>query len=65
MRSDEITVPKPEKWPEKTGSKVSLFAYFKALSGKDRHRAQPKASPERSGLMKELEKTRLDTCDNA
>ena len=64
MRSDEITVPKPEKWPEK-GNKVSLYAYFKALSGKDRQRAQPKASPERSGLMKELEKTRLDTCDNA
>lgn len=64
MRSDEITVPKPEKWPKK-GNKVSLYAYFKALSGKDRHVAQPNLNAGKSGLMKELEKTRLDTCDEA
>ena len=64
MRS-EIKTPEPEKCTENAGNKVRLYAYLKALSGKDRQRAQPKASPERSGLMKELEKTRLDTCDNA
>ena len=65
MRSDEIKAPEPEWCTEKAGNKVRLFAYLCALSGRDKRAAQPTSNPNRSGLMKELEKTRLDTCDNA
>ena len=64
MRS-EIKTPEPEKCTENADNKVRLFAYLKALSGKDRQKARTADNPGRSGLMKELEKTRLDTCDNA
>ncbi len=64
MRS-EIKTPEPEKCTENAGNKVRLYAYLKALSGKDRQKARTTDNPGRSGLMKELEKTRLDTCDNA
>ena len=65
MRSDEIKIPKPEKWTAHSGDKVRFFAYLKALSGKDRQKARAADNPGKSGLMKELEKTRLNTCDNA
>ena len=64
MRS-EIKTPEPEKCAENPDNKVRLLAYLKALSGKDRQKARTANNPGRSGLMKELEKTRLDTCDNA
>ena len=64
MRS-EIKTPEPEKCTENSGNKVRLFAYLKALSGKDRQKARTTDNTGRSGLMKELEKTRLDTCNNA
>ena len=65
MRSDEIKIPEPEKFTDNTGSKARFFAYLKALSGKDRQKVRTKNEHGMSGLMKELEKTKLDTCDNA
>ncbi len=69
MGSKEITDLKPE-WFKGTGSGTRLFAYSCALSGSE-GRALPssngkvKGSSGMAGLMKELEKTKLDTCDNA
>lgn len=65
MRSDEIKIPEPEKFTDNAGNKARFFAYLKALSGKDRQKVRTAENPGMSGLMKELEKTRLDTCDNA
>ena len=65
MRSDEIKIPEPEKFTDNAGNKARFFAYLKALSGKDRQKVRTKDDHGMSGLMKELEKTRLDTCDNA
>ena len=69
MGSESITVLKPE-WLEDSGNGTRLFAYSCALSGKE---GKPKSSTEGkvkdssgiNGLMKELEKTKLDACDKA
>ena len=69
MGSESTNVLKPE-WLEDSGNGTRLFAYSCALSGSE-GRALPssngkvKGSSGMTGLMKELEKTKLDTCDNA
>ena len=69
MGSESITVLKPE-WLEDSGNGTRLFAYSCALSGSE-GRALPssngkaKGSSGMAGLMKELEKTKLDACDKA
>ncbi len=68
MGSDVITMPKPE-WITNDGG-ARLFAYSCALSGKDGSATSSSGDKAKdgtgiSGLMKELEKTKLDTCDNA
>ena len=70
MGSDEITMPKPEWFTNKNGNGTRLFAYSCALSGKDvgaksSEEDKAKGGSGNTGLMKELEKTKLDTCDNA
>ena len=65
MRSDVITMPMPESFPNDNGNGARLFAYASGLSRKER-----KAMPSRegkakdgtglTGLRKELEKTKLD-----
>ncbi len=64
MTSDVITMPKPELFPNDSGCGERLFAYSCGL------RREGKASPSSggkarsgsgiTGLMTELEKTRLD-----
>ncbi len=65
MGSDEITMPMPEWFKTGEGSGVRLFAYSCALSGKDGRAFSSKGDKAKggtgiSGLMKELEKTKLD-----
>jgi len=67
MGSDVITMPKPE-WITNDGG-ARLFAYSCALSGKEGSLSSSDEDKARggtgiSGLMKELEKTKLDTHDN-
>lgn len=69
MGSETITVLKPE-WLEDSGNGTRLFAYSCALSGKDGRAKSPKEGKAKgssgiTGLMKELEKTKLDACDKA
>ena len=68
MGSDKNTSVKPE-WLSNNGSDARLFAYSCAISGKDVGASssvdKAKGSSGITGLMKELEKTKLDTCDNA
>ena len=69
MGSESTTVLKPE-WLEDSGNGTRLFAYSCALSGKDGGATSSSGDKAKdgtgiSGLMKELEKTKLDTCDNA
>ena len=68
MASDKNTRLKPE-WVSNNGSGARLFAYSCAISGKDvgasSSEDKAKVGSGISGLMKELEKTKLDTCDNA
>ena len=69
MGSEVITDLKPE-WFKDTGSGTRLFAYSCALSGKDGRaksskEGKAKGSSGITGLMKELEKTKLDACDKA
>ena len=69
MGSDKNTRVKPE-WLSNNGSDVRLFAYSCAISGKEAGASfssedKAKGSSGINGLMKELEKTKLDTCDNA
>jgi len=64
MRSDEITMPKPE-FISNDGSGVRLLAYSYAICGKDSNglsstNGKPKSGTGITGLMKELEKTKLD-----
>ena len=70
MGSDEFTMPKPEWCTDKSGSGARLYAYSCALSGKNGNvlassDGKAKVGTGIAGLMKELEKTRLDTCDEA
>jgi len=62
MRSDEITVLEPELVTKDNGKGVRLFAYASSMSGKDGSALGNKAKNNSgiSGLMKELEKTKLD-----
>ena len=70
MGSDEFIMPKPEWCTAKSGSGARLYAYSCALSGKNgcvltSSDSKAKVGTGITGLMKELEKTRLDTCDDA
>ncbi len=58
MRSDEITTPKLESFPNDNSSGVRLLAYAYGISGKD---SKAKSGSGITGLMKELEKTRLSS----
>ena len=62
MKSDEITMPKLESFPNETGDGVRLLAYAYAMSGTDSSAASSKGgkAKDNSGLISELEKTRLD-----
>ena len=65
MKSDEITMPKLESFPNETGDGVRLLAYAYAMSGKDGGAASSKNGKAKEssgipGLINELEKTRLD-----
>ena len=65
MRSDVITMPKPESYPNDTSDGVRLLAYAYALSGKDGSASSSKNGKAKggsgiTGLKTELEKTRLD-----
>ena len=68
MASDKHKSLKPE-WVSNNGCGTRLFAYSCAISGKDVGASssgdKAKGSSGTTGLMKELEKTKLDTCDNA
>lgn len=69
MGSEVITDLKPE-WFKDTGSGTRLFAYSCALSGSEGRaltasNGKAKGGSGIAGLMKELEKTKLDTCDKA
>ena len=69
MGSDKNTRVKPE-WLSNNGSDARLFAYSCAISGKESGSSSPSVDKAKggtgiTGLMKELEKTKLDTCDNA
>ena len=70
MSADDFTMPNPEWCYDKSGRGVRLFAYSCALSGKEggslsSSDGKAKNSSGISGLMKELEKTKLDACDKA
>ena len=70
MGSDENTMLKPEWFADNEGKGVRLFAYSCELSGKDGRaksskEGKAKGSSGITGLMKELEKTKLDACDKA
>ena len=65
MKSDEITMPKLESFPNETGDGVRLLAYAYAMSGKhdsavSSKNGKAKESSGIPGLINELEKTRLD-----
>lgn len=65
MRSDVITLPMPESFPNNDGDGVRLLAYAYAISGKDRsavssNNGTAKGGSGITGLKTELEKTRLD-----
>ena len=65
MRSDEITMPKSELFPDDNDGGVRLLAYAYAISGKDRSAVSSKNGTAKggsgiTGLKTELEKTRLD-----
>ena len=65
MGSDEITMPMPEWFKNDDGSGVRVFAYSCALSGKEDGALASKGVKAKggtgiTGLMKELEKTKLD-----
>ena len=69
MGSDKNTRVKPE-WLSNNGSDARLFAYSCAISGKESGSSPSSGDKARggtgiTGLMKELEKTKLDTCDKA
>ena len=69
MGSESTTVLKPE-WLEDSGNGTRLFAYSCALSGKEgkaksSNEGKVKDNSGINGLMKELEKTKLDACDKA
>ena len=65
MRSDVITMPKLESFPNDTNDGVRLLAYAYAMSGKhdsavSSKNGKAKESSGIPGLINELEKTRLD-----
>ena len=65
MRSDVITMPMPELFPNNDSDGVRLLAYAYAISGKDRSAVSSKNGTAKggsgiTGLKTELEKTRLD-----
>lgn len=69
MASDKNKSLKPE-WVSNNGCGTRLFAYSCAISGKESGASssagdKAKGGTGITGLMKELEKTKLDTCDNA
>ena len=59
MDSDVITMPKPEWIPNK-GSGARFLAYSYALSGKEGGASASKGGSGITGLMNELNKTKLD-----
>lgn len=63
MRSDETVMLEPELTSKDDGKGVRLFAYACAVSGKEGSALDNKAKGGSgiTGLMKELEKTILDT----
>ena len=60
MSADDFTMPNPEWCYDKSGRGVRLFAYSCALSGKEGGASASKGGTGITGLMKELEKTKLD-----
>ncbi len=65
MRSDVITMPKSESFPNETNDGVRFLAYAYAMSGKDGAAVSSKDGKAKegsgmSGLINELEKTKLD-----
>ncbi len=60
MGSDENTMLKPEWFADNNSCSVRLFAYSCALSGKEGGASASKGGTGITGLMKELEKTKLD-----
>ncbi len=65
MGSDENTMLKPEWFADNNSCSVRLFAYSCALSGKEGGALASKGVKAKggtgiTGLMKELEKTKLD-----
>ena len=63
MRSDEITMPKLELFPDDNDGGVRLLAYAYAISGKDSKASSGEKAQGGSGitgLKTDLEKTRLD-----
>lgn len=69
MASDKHKSLKPE-WVSNNGCGTRLFAYSCAISGKESGSLSSSVDKAKggtgiTGLMKELEKTKLDTCDNA
>ena len=65
MRSDVITMPAPELFPNNDGNGVRFLAYAYAIGGKDGSAMSSKDGKAKggsgiSGLINELEKTRLD-----
>ena len=62
MKSDVITIPTPELFPNNADDGVRLLAYAYAMSGTDSSAASSKGgkAKDNSGLISELEKTRLD-----
>ena len=67
MRSDETTMLKPEFYFKDDSDGIRLFAYTSAICRKEGSALGSKANNRSGipGLMKELEKTKLGTCDNA
>ncbi len=64
MRSDVITMPMPESFPNDNGNGARLFAYACGLSRKEGKARSSEGNAKDgsgiTGLRKELEKTRLD-----
>ena len=63
MRTDEITMPKLELFPDDNDGGVRLLAYAYAISGKDSKASSKEKAQGGSGitgLFNEFEKTRLD-----
>ncbi len=60
MGSDENTMLKPEWFENNKGRSVRLFAYSCAISGKEGGASASNGGTGITGLMKELEKTKLD-----